>query len=322
MRWPKLLRIYDVKGRAVRVRLRYLILMLVALVFVGVFVVYLPIALTSMPSFCGRCHTMTQAVDQWKHSTHANVNCVACHVDPGITKSLEHKVLALKEVYDELFGSGKMPSDIRQPKNSNCLQCHNINRTISPSGDIKIPHQEHVVMQGLNCTDCHFTVVHSLRGTPGAPPPMDVCYMCHDGVKAPNACSTCHVNPPSLQEAHPTDALTSHGKQALANPDSCSRCHSPASNFCENCHSKPPASHQAADWRYTHKTEVAAKGRDVCLGCHTQDFCNTCHTVNHPADWLQVHGQAAVGGIEPCLVCHSTGFCNACHQTTKGLPIY
>jgi nitrate/TMAO reductase-like tetraheme cytochrome c subunit len=321
MRWPRLLRIYDVKGRAVRIRLRYVVLMLIALLFVALVVIWFPIVLTSDPGFCSRCHSMVTPVDQWKQSTHANVNCTGCHVDPGVIHSLEHKVLALKEVYDELFGSGQMPADIKQPKNENCLQCHNVSRTVSPSGDIKIPHQQHVQMQGLRCTDCHFNVVHSRRGTPGGPPPMDVCYMCHDGKKAPNACATCHANPPSEQSAHPVNAVENHGQLALERPDDCYRCHSKASNFCQDCHNQPPATHQLLDWRYTHRAEVEAKGRQVCLGCHTEQFCQKCHEVTHPPDWVRTHAQFAKGGLESCAVCHSTGFCNNCHKD-KGLPIY
>jgi nitrate/TMAO reductase-like tetraheme cytochrome c subunit len=321
MRWPRLLRIHDVKGRAIRVRARYLVLILIALAFVGVVVIYLPIALTSVPSFCNRCHSMAEPVAQWEASTHANVNCTSCHVDPGIVKNLEHKVLALKEVYLEWFGTGAMPADIKQPKNANCLQCHNADRTVSPGGGIKIPHQEHVEMQGLRCTDCHFNVVHSRRGTPGGPPPMDVCYMCHDGSKAPNACSTCHVNPPSEQEAHPLSALENHGKLALERPEDCYRCHSAASNFCKDCHSRPPATHQLLDWRYTHQPVVEARGRESCLGCHTEEYCQKCHKVSHPPNWGQTHVQSARGGMEACAVCHSTGFCNACHLG-KGLPLY
>src|SRR5450759_4670043 len=207
MRWPRFLRVYDESGRSVRVRYRYVVLMIAAFAFVGILAVYLPVAMTSTPSFCANCHVMQEPKDLWEKSTHANVNCVACHVEPGFLKQLEHKVLSYKEIYTQFFQGAEMAADVKLPTNASCLQCHNIDRVVSTGGDIKIPHRQHVEMQGLKCADCHFNVVHTRKGISGGPPPMDVCYMCHDGVKAPNACTTCHVKPPDKTEAHPTDAV-------------------------------------------------------------------------------------------------------------------
>ena len=320
MRWPRFIRVYDDTGRSVRLHYRYLAAIVVAILFIGLLVVYLPVAMTSTPNFCQNCHLMKQPYDQWQQSTHANVNCVKCHVEPGIMKTLEHKVLSYKEIFANFFGSGSMPEDVKLPTNASCEQCHTLDRVVSPSGDIKIPHRQHVEMQGLKCADCHFNVVHTASGATIGPPPMDVCYMCHDGKKAPNACSTCHVNPPKLSEAHPANALENHGKLAKDRIQDCRRCHSERSKFCENCHSKPPATHSAPAWRYEHKVEVAAKGRDVCYGCHQEDFCQTCHKVQHPPDWQSTHPQFAQGGGDPCMVCHSPGFCDKCH-TAKGVTV-
>ena len=196
MRWPRFLRVYDESGRSVRVKYRYLLLMIAAFAFVGIAAIYLPVAMTSTPSFCANCHVMQEPKDLWEDSTHGNVNCIACHVEPGFMKQLEHKVLSYKEIYTQIFKGAEMAPDVKRPTNASCLQCHNIDRVVSTGGDIKIPHRQHVEMQGLQCADCHFNVVHTRKGIPGGAPPMDVCYMCHDGVKAPNACTTCHVNPP------------------------------------------------------------------------------------------------------------------------------
>jgi nitrate/TMAO reductase-like tetraheme cytochrome c subunit len=320
MRWPRFLRVYDESGRSVRVKYRYVLLMLAAFAFVGVAAVYLPVAMTSTPSFCANCHVMQEPKDLWEKSTHANVNCIACHVEPGFLKQLEHKVLSYKEIYTQLFKGAEMAPDVKRPTNASCLQCHNIDRVVSTGGDIKIPHRQHVEMQGLQCADCHFNVVHTRKGTPGGAPPMDVCYMCHDGVKAPNACTTCHVKPPDKTEAHPTDAVQNHGKLARERIEDCRRCHSEQSKFCENCHSKPPASHQAESWRYTHRVAVEAKGRDTCFGCHQEDFCQKCHEVQHPPNWVQTHPEFAQGGGEPCLVCHSPAFCDRCH-VSQGVTV-
>ncbi len=318
MKWPRFLAIQDESGRAVRVRWRYLLLIAAALVVIGVAAVYLPVAMTSTPSFCQNCHLMKEPTALWEESTHANVNCVQCHVEPGILKTLEHKALSYKEIYFNFFGEGRMPEDIALPTNAACLQCHNLDRTVSPGGDIKIPHREHVEMRNLKCADCHFNVVHTRRGTPGGAPPMDICYMCHDGKRAPNACDTCHTTPvKDLQkQGHPTDALQNHGKLAQDRSEDCKRCHSDRSRFCENCHNKPPASHKAATWRYTHKTVVETSGRATCEGCHKPEFCQKCHKVQHPPNWKQVHKEFAQGGGDACQVCHSPNFCQDCHKAS------
>ena len=313
MRWPRFLRVYDDSGRSVRVRYRYVLLMIAAFAFVGIAAVYLPVAMTSTPSFCANCHVMQEPKDLWEDSTHGNVNCIACHVEPGFLMQLEHKVLSYKEIYTQLFKGAEMAPDVKRPTNASCLQCHKIDRVVSTGGDIKIPHRQHVEMEGLACADCHFNVVHTRKGIPGGAPPMDVCYMCHDGVKAPNACTTCHVKPPDKAEAHPTDAVQNHGKLARERIEDCRRCHSEQSKFCENCHSKPPASHQVATWRYTHRVQVEADGKETCFGCHQEDFCEKCHKVQHPPNWVQTHPEFAQGGGEPCRVCHSPAFCDRCH---------
>jgi nitrate/TMAO reductase-like tetraheme cytochrome c subunit len=315
MRWPRFLRVYDESGRSVRVKYRYVLLMIAAFVFVGIAAVYLPVAMTSTPSFCANCHVMQEPKDLWEDSTHGNVNCIACHVEPGFLKQLEHKVLSYKEIYTQLFKGAEMAADVKRPTNASCLQCHSIDRVVSTGGDIKIPHRQHVEMQGLTCADCHFNVVHTRKGIPGGAPPMDVCYMCHDGVKAPNACTTCHVKPPDKTEAHPTDAVQNHGKLARERIEDCRRCHSEQSKFCENCHSTPPASHKVESWRYTHRVQVEANGKETCFGCHQEDFCDKCHKVQHPPNWVQTHPEFAQGGGEPCRVCHSPAFCDRCHES-------
>src|SRR5664279_1645240 len=121
--WPRVLRIYDESGRAVRVRVRYLVLLLVAVGFLGFSAVYLPVAMTSVPGFCDNCHLMVEPAELWKESTHSNVNCVECHVNPGFVSEIEHKILSYKEIYAQFFGGGHMPEDIHTPTNASCLQC-------------------------------------------------------------------------------------------------------------------------------------------------------------------------------------------------------
>lgn len=322
MRWPGIFRVYDQSGRAVRVRYRYLALILFAFAFMVLAAVYLPVAMTSTPNFCANCHLMEEPKKLWDESTHSNVNCVMCHVDPGVVNALIHKVESYKEIYANFFGHGEMPPDVKLPSNESCLQCHNLDRNVSPGGDINIPHRQHVEMRDLKCADCHFNVVHTRRAISGGVPPMDICYMCHDGERAPNSCETCHNTPRDeyKRQGHTGEILKNHGKLAKERVEDCRRCHSEESQFCEDCHSQKPQSHQQTDWKYTHRTTVAAEGREPCYGCHEEKFCQKCHKVQHPPHWVQSHPDFAQGGGEPCQVCHSTGFCGDCH-TAEGVKV-
>ena len=116
MRWPRFLRVYDDTGRSVRLHYRYLAAIGAAVVFIGLLVVYLPVAMTSTPDFCQNCHLDEGTLRRSGSSRRTrNVNCVKCHVDPGIMKALEHKVLSYKEIFANFFGSGSMPEDIKLP---------------------------------------------------------------------------------------------------------------------------------------------------------------------------------------------------------------
>jgi len=59
------------------------------------------------PVFCGKvCHTvMAPEYTAHKHSPHANVTCVECHISPGIGGFLKAKFSGLRQLKDELTGN-------------------------------------------------------------------------------------------------------------------------------------------------------------------------------------------------------------------------
>ena len=142
---------------------------------------------------------------------------------------------------------------------------------------------------------------------------MAVCSMCHNTEGAPSDCEFCHITPPSA-DAHPKDYLETHGSQALADPESCARCHHSEAEFCDPCHAKPTPDHFSGTWRYAHGP-TATKDPLGCTGCHDADtFCEQCHKVRHPSDWVQTHGRVAAQDEGACRVCHPQGMCADCHQ--------
>ena len=142
---------------------------------------------------------------------------------------------------------------------------------------------------------------------------MSVCSMCHEQTGQPGQCQFCHIEP-QAKDVHPKDYIETHGRQALADPESCLRCHHSKASFCDPCHAKPTPDHFSGTWRYTHGT-TAAKDPLGCTGCHDQDtFCEQCHRVQHPSDWIETHGPIADKSGDACLVCHPRSMCDRCHE--------
>lgn len=236
---PLRIRVRDVAGRAVKLRLRYLIPVVLGVVVLLGMLLFIPVYVTSTPSFCSNCHIMDPYVSSWERSTHSKAGCISCHVRPGFWNLALNQIVMSKNIYLNFFGKAEMPEEIRSATNENCLQsqCHTTNREVSTSGNLIIPHEEHVEMRGLQCKDCHFNVVHTITG--GTPkPPMGVCAMCHNGTTAPDSCTTCHVKPPSAQEAHPDLALETHAEIGRGRARDCYRCHHAQFDDCtgQGCH--------------------------------------------------------------------------------------
>jgi hypothetical protein len=125
------------------------------------------------------------------------------------------------------------------------------------------------------CLSCHGTPMPHPSGWGGsahgkaARAHRDTCLRCHQEAD----CARCH----GLQMPHPDSWLTDHGKRATAAPGECVMCHRQGHNDCSSCHAAlPPSSHQTLDWKRQHG--IAGAGQmDLCLLCHGQDACNTCH---------------------------------------------
>jgi nitrate/TMAO reductase-like tetraheme cytochrome c subunit len=233
------LRVRDVAGRAVKIRLRYLVPIVLGILILLGAAFLIPVYVTSTPSFCNNCHLMQPYVNSWEKSTHNKATCVSCHVKPGLWNLVVNQVVVSKNIYLNFFGKAGMPAEIGSATNENCLRanCHSTNREVSSSGDIKIPHDLHVNLENMQCKDCHFNVVHTpTGGTPRVP--MGVCAMCHNGTTAPDTCSTCHINPPTAQEAHPTLALDTHAAIGKGRAQDCYRCHHGNLETCvrDGCH--------------------------------------------------------------------------------------
>jgi nitrate/TMAO reductase-like tetraheme cytochrome c subunit len=114
-------------------------------------------------------------------------------------------------------------------------------------------------------------------------------------------CTTCHRdNAPQRDD---------HGKLKLTQDD------------CRNCHHSRPkgASPHPTGWTKTHGAQ-AAKNRQDCATCHTQNQCNTCHgglAMPHSTNWKKEHGPKSKQNMDTCRRCHQQSECTTCHQTKR-----
>jgi nitrate/TMAO reductase-like tetraheme cytochrome c subunit len=302
---------YQPKRRAWYRTTWFATLVVVAFVAVVAVIAVIPVWATSTPTYCSSCKATRAAGASWKQSTHASVSCTECHVPPGVAPAVKWRAREWLNVWADYLNVPHVSNKGQAPTNANCLQCHTLDNIPSDNGAVRMPHAMHINQRNLRCFDCHDEVAHPKPGQKGTGVSMATCSMCHEQTTQPSQCGFCHLDHPSPQ-VHPASYLQTHGKEALADPQSCSGCHQ--QSFCNDCHSKPPADHFSATWSYAHGT-TATKHPLSCVGCHSpQEFCQQCHQVQHPAGWMQSHGPIAAKSANSCLVCHPQSMCDQCHQ--------
>lgn len=291
------------------------------------------ISLTMSPDFCALCHkTMMPEYVTWQNSSHSNIRCVECHMEPGVVDILIEKVQAMGHLYAYATGNWeeerpvkmkhKLPSHL-------CEQCHSVKtRSFTLSGDLIAPHEKHGE-KGVECVDCHSGVAHgNIAGREAtkegdlsawtsadgkkqmAPenvrPDMDKCVSCHinpakygiQGVeKVTWACEACHksISTPTNHSA-PT-WMANHGVDAEKDFKGCVSCHTIGDN-------KP----FTADGTKTNKMDLNAQAKDFawksefCVGCHSQKPQNH----QNKDVWMPTHKEAvAQKGMKNCIACHS-----------------
>ena len=252
-------------------RRRVLARTVIVAVVLGVLVV-LPGYLALQPSFVQRYPNLAPEYRTWSISVHAQVPCQRCHISPQPLAQAVYAVRMVGEFYVSLVAPNRRPNLYPVPTNAACQGCHIDLRTVSPSGDLNIPHAAHVVVLKLQCVRCHQYLVHELSPEGKHAPRMKACLTCHDGKTAQNSCSTCHTNkaPPASHQA--ADWRIIHPQ--MQTKINCVPCHAWTPNWCADCHSRRPRDH-TADWRKIHGQAVAVHRN--CEACHTADFCTRCH---------------------------------------------
>lgn len=142
--------------------------------------------LTDHPKFCAGCHNITPSYDSWVTSTHKEVECVECHVRPGLEGFVRDKAYAgTKDVLITIFGTPTENHNLDARVHSEvCLSCHRQILRVSEVAPRDLPkpvkdvglimsHRKHMEAfakrgQGEGCTTCHAQVVHGkpIKGYP------------------------------------------------------------------------------------------------------------------------------------------------------------
>ncbi len=236
--------------------------------------IVLPAYLSMQPGYFGRYPSLADKHGPWKTSAHAEVRCEQCHVPPKLLAQTAYRARMVGEFYVSLVSRSGVPAVFGKPTNAACLSCHYDLRTISPKGDLQIPHKAHVNILKMRCVECHGYLVHEKSPEGKHTPRMADCLRCHDGDTADNACTSCHTEKAAPATHRAANWKVVHGTDASAPGAKCADCHKFTDKWCADCHSRRPQSH-TKDWRSVHGKQVA-KHRN-CEACHAASFCVRCH---------------------------------------------
>jgi hypothetical protein len=257
---------------ATRARRRLLLLRLGIAALAVTMLVVVPGYIASRPSFIHRYAYLSGEYGTWSTSVHAKIACQQCHVRPELTAQAAYSARMLGEFYLSIVSPNRKLAAFAKPTNGACSNCHIELRTVSPSGDLNIPHRAHVTVLKLECVRCHAYLVHEKSPEGRHTPTMAACLTCHDGTQAKNACATCHTAKAAPASHRSSDWVVVHA-QKQAGGD-CAKCHKWRVDWCAECHSRRPRSH-AGKWRTAHGDKVNV--RRNCETCHEARFCVRCH---------------------------------------------
>lgn len=285
------------------------------------------------PSFCRSCHIMEGAWDKWATSEHREINCHECHeISPlGGAKLLLTFAVAHP---DKVGQHASVPDEA-------CVQCHGNGDPRWKQVEATAGHKVHVEEQGIPCTQCHSTSLHSFT------PPETICQECHTDKKlavepmAQENCLTCHQylrsgGPP----ASPLTPSPGRASGGLLSPSSASSVTlSPSRDTCLECHQQqqdpkinwPSDASMQFQCGQCHEPHVQAPPTVDCKSCHREDVAQgTVHTLDahQPVQCWACHQphQWTAPKQSTCLDCHQDqlahkpaedyspgGQCTQCH---------
>ncbi len=289
------------------------------------------VELTSQSWFCNSCHIMNPYYDSWKHGAHKDVECVKCHISPGVDNFLAAKFNGLGQVVDDVLHRTSMkPSGSVSElacMRSGCHDSEKVKKTNKTEGKYLFKHEKHLNLEykgiKIACATCHSHV----KGDNHFEVNTNVCVTCHlmrDDAAA-NAVGADGKKPSlirlAVREAAP--GLDAHGAPAIAAPASTAPASEGAAHgkmppdSCTACHTPPAGTIERAGLKITHAEYLAYGAK--CESCHRgttatpapveSGQCFECHNfgiekVTSTEEMHRVHNEGH-HKIE-CFSCHGT----------------
>ncbi|MBI4333450.1 MAG: NapC/NirT family cytochrome c [Chloroflexi bacterium] len=275
------------------------------------------VSFVSRPEFCGSCHEMRPAAEEWLISSHYRINCIDCHTEPGIAAAVKVVRFGSQNALKHVTGAYQVPIET-DVDDSSCERCHDKSQRpeLIPQASLKIAHSKH---KSEKCADCHGRLVHTglVAGKPLGVTPAHVsnnCLTCHKPENCPHgdarvSCESCHTgiipnhNLAEKRGVMPRQSCAAcHEQKGLGSGEECRTCHvSPhgVNANCNQCHT--PDMNSWAVRSFKHPVNL--------LGRHAELSCNQCHK-----------GQRLTGLNYVCGDCHKPpanhfgAQCETCHQ--------
>lgn len=262
-------------------RLPWPVRIAVVLAGIGVFSVT-AVELTGQPGFCNSCHIMNPYYDSWAKSSHADVKCLECHLQPGFAGLVKGKINGLAQAIDCAVGriSTKPNATV---VDASCLrsQCHSTKELVGKPIDcngVRFTHDKHIdtIVDGvkITCATCH----SHFEGDEHFSVNKNACFVCHFLGGSPN-----------------TERLVKTG--------------------CQGCHKVPDQVIQRGFAKIDHSEFVSYKA-SCEESCHKREMrqasrvedtvCLHCHSFSKPADanGVQLHECHTTGDKVECFACH------------------
>jgi hypothetical protein len=240
------------------------------------------VEMTGQPGFCNSCHVMHPYYDSWKKSSHAGVNCLDCHLRPGLTGYVKGKINGLAQAIDCAVGRiGTKPN--ATVLDVSCLrsECHSVEKLSAEPVElcgVRFTHEKHLnkVVDGvkIKCATCH----SHFEGDEHFTVNEDACFSCHflggdtgNGRVVHTDCQSCHKVP----------------EQVIRR------------GFVKIDH-REFVSYQASCEGSCHKRQVVQPSRVE------ETVCLDCHSFRKPADAnsVDLHARHTDGDKVECFACH------------------
>ena len=199
-----------------------------------------------------------------------------------------------------------------------CTSCHSM---------LVIGMSEHRSVTDPSCSQCHPNIIQQDIGHIVVT--TSTCFTCHfrdvPGNTSISGCPSCHGAP---KQTHKNYTSFNHSIHINKGYD-CLACHINLStgandivpkSKCYSCHNVKGRVDKYEDFSFIHKNHVT-NNKIACYECHSnvkhepkikENLCATCHSQEHPEDWLVTHKKEVLIG-KVCSDCHLPKFCSDCH---------